>query len=57
MTNMGYCRFRNTLRDLLDCQENMDNPIDDEEEAEARLELVRTCKEIADAYYLEEDYQ
>lgn len=26
MANMGYCRFRNTLNDLRDCHEHMDDP-------------------------------
>lgn len=50
MSNMSYCRFRNTLDDLIDCQSHMEDPIDSEEEADARLTLIKVCKEISDAY-------
>jgi len=56
MSNMSYCRFRNTLTDLEDCYENMENPIDNEEESETRLQLVELCKEISDNYYARDDY-
>lgn len=48
MANMSHCRFRNTLRDLEDCQEHL---WDEEEElslaeAEARKKIIEVCKEI-----------
>lgn len=48
MSNMSYCRFRNTLADLLDCQEHLLEELSTEEE-KARAELVRTCQEIVEA--------
>lgn len=51
--NMSYCRFQNTLQDLIDCDENL--PKGDLSNAEARAfaELVELCKSIASKY---EDY-
>ncbi len=50
MSNMGYCRFENTLTDLEDCQEHLsDTDLSDEEE-NAREDLVRVCTEIAEEY-------
>jgi hypothetical protein len=46
MSNMSYCRFRNTLADLRDCYENMDGDIS-EEEAKARAHLIGICVDIA----------
>lgn len=49
MSNMSYCRFINTLHDLNDCYENMDEELS-EEEAKARKRLIRLCRDIADDY-------
>ncbi len=46
MSNMSYCRFRNTLPDLNDCYENMDEEITDEEEKRARKRLIELCENI-----------
>ena len=50
MPNMSYCRFRNTLKDLRDCWENWDelNESQDTEEAEARHQIIKLCKEIVE---------
>lgn len=49
--NMSYCRFTNTLRDLMDCQAVMfeDSEINDlsPAEARARQQLIRLCCDIA----------
>lgn len=57
MTNLSYCRFRNTYRDLRDCIEHMDDPVETEDddgiskdEDRARCNLIVLCKEIADGY-------
>lgn len=55
MSNMSYCRFYNTLGDLRDCQDHLD---DDEgemnlEERLARLRLIKRCVEIARDHGLE----
>lgn len=47
MSNMGYCRFSNTLADLRNCQDHLyDDDLSDEEER-ARRRLIDLCKEIA----------
>ena len=57
MANMGYCRFRNTLKDLQDCQDHIHDDLS-KEEKKARRELVELCKEIAsdcDSYTVDEE--
>lgn len=49
MSNMGHCRFTNTLSDLRDCEEHMDDPLSDEEE-KSRHELVKLCQVVANDY-------
>lgn len=58
MSNMGYCRFQNTLPDLRDCQEALEDAggvgeLSDEEKR-AAIRLVAICKEIG-ATFGEED--
>lgn len=48
MANMSYCRFQNTLIDLVDCLENIDEEVSKHEE-HARNELIATCVEILEA--------
>ena len=50
MPNMSYCRFINTAEDLSDCQDNMDDETLSNEEARARLDLIKLCVEIATDY-------
>jgi hypothetical protein len=46
MPNMSYCRFENTLRDLADCANAMDDDTS-EREQEYRHRLISLCVEIA----------
>lgn len=46
MSNMGYCRFENTLRDLRDCYDHMDEELS-ESEMRAKKKLITLCSEIA----------
>jgi hypothetical protein len=50
MGNMSYCRFRNTLGDLEDCYENMEQNDLGEDEARARIQLIKLCAQIAGDY-------
>lgn len=54
MSNMSYCRFENTVNDLKDCYDHMDE-IDDmsEHETKARERLLLLCKQISDDYDLD----
>ena len=47
MANMSYCRFQNTLTDLNDCRDVI-NDVEDlsDEEKRARKWLIETCKDI-----------
>ena len=54
MANMSYCRFENTLRDLMDClnaikDEGMDT-LESRYEKEAAEDLVYTAKRFIEAY-------
>lgn len=55
MSNMGYCRFQNTLQYLLDCYENIDDPDLSDEEKRARLALLKLCDQISEDYTVEGD--
>lgn len=55
MSNMSYCRFQNTLADLSDCEQAMnDGEAEDaeldEHELKAKKRLIRLCIEIAKDY-------
>jgi hypothetical protein len=47
---MSYCRFQNTLIDLIDCEDNLPNQDLSWNEAEAFAKLVELCKSIASKY-------
>lgn len=47
MSNMGYCRFQNTVKDLRDCEQHLFDDDLDIEERRARRNLVRICIKIA----------
>ena len=56
MSNMSYCRFQNTLEDLRDCSDYLDEFDLSEEEAKARKRLIKVCQSIVDdAEFLELD--
>ena len=46
MANMSYCRFENTLRDLRDCYNNMDNDNLSKSEFYARKQMIAVCANI-----------
>ncbi len=51
MGNMSYCRFENTLPDLRDCYDNMDDEENlSPEEKRARKRLIQLCSDIAIDY-------
>lgn len=55
MANMSYCRFRNTVRDLQDCEHAMHTgeAFEDDvspEESKARDRLIKLCAEITEDY-------
>lgn len=49
MSNMAYCRFSNTLADLTDCEEHLqDDPNElSPDEQQAREDLIFLCRRIA----------
>ena len=53
--NMSYCRFRNTLPDLRDCLEHIEDTDLSPAESRARQRLIKLCVEIAQDYGQDED--
>jgi hypothetical protein len=50
MANMSYCRFENTISDLRDCYNHIEDEDLSAEEMRARTRLIRLCQKIADDY-------
>lgn len=51
MANMSYCRFRNTLDDLIDCYANWEESLKSyPEERQARERLLKLCQRIISDY-------
>lgn len=57
MSNMSHCRFSNTLGDLKDCYDNIDDKDLSDEETASRLILIRLCVDIALDYGDEVDME
>ena len=55
MANMSYCRFENTLTDLQDCYEHMEDDDLSESETKARRQLIIECRNLAGDYGREVD--
>lgn len=57
MANMSYCRFENTLNDLKDCTEHMEDDDLSPSEAHCRERMLRLIKTLALEYcgLVEED--
>lgn len=55
MANMSYCRFQNTLPDLKDCYDYIDDDDLSEEEKRARKKLIKICREIAEMWLDDEE--
>jgi len=47
MANMSYCRVQNTVIDLKDCYENMDDDELSDDEKKAKERLIDLCVDIA----------
>ena len=47
---MSYCRFRNTLKDLRECEEAWEEDDLDDEELKARDRMLEICKNIVRNY-------
>lgn len=61
MANMSYCRFHNTLADLQDCENaledfinNDENTIESAEERRKAKQLIELCQQIAENYTAED---
>lgn len=54
MSNMSYCRFQNTLADLRDCLDHINDHEDDMSvyEQKARKELIDVCLDIVAEYVI-----
>ena len=47
---MSYCRFYNTVQDLLDCDEHIDDRNLSEEENRYRIKLIKICQRITEDF-------
>jgi hypothetical protein len=45
MANMGYCRFENTYRDMMDCYYNINNNLS-EREHKYREKILELCEQM-----------
>ena len=54
MSNMSYCRFHNTIIDLRDCYEHMDEEVSGDEKYN-RKKLIELCEDIVQEFGEEED--
>ena len=54
MSNMSYCRWQNTLQDLRDCLEHIDDKVS-EAENKARIKMVELFKQYSN--YDEGDFE
>jgi hypothetical protein len=50
MSNMSYCRFENTLGDLEDCFDHIQDDDLSSTEERCRKALIELCKEIAEQH-------
>ena len=50
MSNMSYCRFANTLGDLEECNDHIEDTDLSADEKCARKRLIEMCKDIANTY-------
>jgi hypothetical protein len=48
MSNLSYCRFQNTLGDLTDCEEHINDELSKNEENE-RVDLIQCCIKLLEA--------
>ncbi len=50
MTNMSYCQFENTLKDLRDCWENWEDPQGERSQSEKKAQerMLALCKKITE---------
>jgi hypothetical protein len=52
---MSYCRFSNTLSDLQDCEDHLEDDDLSEEEEKARKWLIELCARIASQFEEEDE--
>lgn len=54
MSNMSYCRFQNTVSDLADCRDHINDDDLSDDEKRARKTLISVCRDILDSVYEDE---
>jgi hypothetical protein len=50
MSNMSYCRFENTAKDLEDCYDHLEDKLSESEE-KAKQRLLELCLLIVQDYF------
>jgi len=57
MGNMSYCRFHNTVGDMEDCIDHLDDDDEiSEAEASERTHFIELCRQVAEDYPEDEWY-
>lgn len=55
MSNMSYCRFQNTLSDLQDCEQALNEQYKlSDRELDAAVRLIKCCHRIAGMFEVDE---
>ena len=50
MGNMSYCRFENTMDDLMDCIQNIQRRAENERDERSRQNMIALFKDIAEGF-------
>jgi hypothetical protein len=50
MGNMSYCRFENTMDDLMDCIQNIYRKAENDHDEQSRQNMIALFMEIASQY-------
>lgn len=50
MSNMSYCRFENTYRDMIDCNEHLWDEGLSSDEDNNRKWFIELCREVAEQF-------
>jgi len=49
MSNMSYCRFENTVSNLVDCRDHINDDSLSDDEERAKVRLLTICEDILDS--------
>jgi len=50
MGNMSYCRFENTMDDLMDCIQNIYRKAENDRDEQSRQNMIALFKDVAESF-------